>query len=63
MAGHSQYKRTTDRDAYTKGERFIAHLDYKFKAQGGLLPFLKDFAQACAKSFKNGNNPPCALNL
>ena len=43
MAGHSEYKRTTDTDAYDSGARIIAHLDYLFQEQGGFKPFMKYF--------------------
>lgn len=45
MAGHSQYKRTTDRDAYSKGKRFLGYLNKVFADEGkkGLKPFLREF--------------------
>lgn len=43
MAGHSVYKRTTDRNAYSKGARFMGYLDKKFTSKGGLKVFLKKF--------------------
>tara|TARA_R110000868_G_scaffold68518_7_gene202568 strand:+ start:5723 stop:7060 length:1338 start_codon:yes stop_codon:yes gene_type:complete len=43
MAGHSTYQRTTDRDAYTKGMRFIGHLNGKFTSQENFKVFLKSF--------------------
>ncbi len=42
MGAHSQYMRVTDRNAYSKGARFMAHLDYKFKSKGGMKSFAKD---------------------
>src|SRR5690606_32826160 len=44
MAGHSPYQRTTDDAAYSHGERIIGHLDKRFSDQGGMIPFLKEFA-------------------
>ncbi|MBT3586000.1 MAG: hypothetical protein HN509_13925 [Halobacteriovoraceae bacterium] len=43
MAGHSIYRRTTDRAAYSSGAKFMAYLDGKFENQGGLKKFLKEF--------------------
>ena len=45
MAGHSPYKRTTDRDEYSKGKRFLGYLNKLFEDEGkkGLKPFLRDF--------------------
>lgn len=43
MAGHSVYQRTTDRDAYTKGMRFIGHLHDRFKERESFKTFLKSF--------------------
>jgi hypothetical protein len=43
MAGHSIYRRTTDRNAYSKGARFMGFLHGKFSSHGGLKPFLKKF--------------------
>jgi aminopeptidase N len=43
MGAHSQYRRTTDRDAYSKGARFMAYLNYDLKEKGGLRPFLKEY--------------------
>ncbi|MBK24926.1 MAG: hypothetical protein CME70_13080 [Halobacteriovorax sp.] len=45
MAGHSVYRRTTDRNAYSKGARFMGFLDSKFSDAGGLRPFLKKFKE------------------
>ena len=44
MAGHSIYRRHTDRNAYTLGARFIAYLDHKFADQGGMKKFKKELA-------------------
>jgi hypothetical protein len=41
MAAHSNYRRFTDRDAYTKGAKFMAFLDSQLADQGGLKAFLK----------------------
>lgn len=41
MSAHPYYKRTTDRNAYTFGSRFMSYLDGKFKAQGGLKSYLR----------------------
>lgn len=43
MAGHSTYQRTTDRDAYTKGMRFIGFLHKKFEEKESFKVFLKSF--------------------
>lgn len=43
MAGHSVYKRTTDRDAYSRGMKFIGHLDKKFEGKEGFKKFLRSF--------------------
>lgn len=40
MAGNSEYRCYTHGDAYTYGKAFMAHLNYKFKANGGLAAFL-----------------------
>ena len=40
MAAHPAYTRKTDTSAYGFGARFMAFLDNKFKAQGGLKPFM-----------------------
>jgi hypothetical protein len=40
MAANSYYTRKTDRSAYSFGGRFMAYLDGKFAAKGGLKPFL-----------------------
>jgi hypothetical protein len=40
MAAHSQYRRTTDRKAYTQGANFMAYLNHNLKNQGGLIKFL-----------------------
>lgn len=41
MAAHSEYRRSTDRKAYTQGANFMAFLNGKLKNQGGLISFLK----------------------
>lgn len=45
MAGHSTYKRTTDRDAYSKGKRFMGYLNKYFTDEGKkeLKVFLREF--------------------
>lgn len=43
MAAHSQYRRTTDRKAYTQGANFMAFLNKRLENQGGLIVFLADF--------------------
>lgn len=43
MAAHSEYRRTTDRRAYTQGANFMAYLNKRLEAQGGLITFLADF--------------------
>ena len=56
MGAHSQYRRTTDRDAYSKGARFMGYLNYDLKSKGGLRPFLKEyFAKYNQQSFITQN--------
>lgn len=43
MASHSIYQRTTDRNAYTKGMKFIGYLHGKFKERESFKVFLKSF--------------------
>ncbi|OUR99578.1 hypothetical protein A9Q84_00730 [Halobacteriovorax marinus] len=43
MASHSTYQRTTDRNAYSKGMKFIGYLHGKFKEQESFKVFLKSF--------------------
>lgn len=50
MAGHSQYRRYTDMDAYSKGKTFVSHLHYKLQSNGGLTAFLNQLIQT--DSFK-----------
>lgn len=40
MAAHPAYTRSTDTAAYDFGSRFMAFLDNKFAAKGGLKPFM-----------------------
>jgi aminopeptidase N len=40
MAAHEYYTRATDTAAYSFGARFMAFLDGKFAAKGGLKPFM-----------------------
>jgi hypothetical protein len=42
MSAHSQYRRSTDRKAYSQGANFMAYLNHELKAVGGLITFLKD---------------------
>jgi len=42
MAAHSEYRRYTDRNAYTKGANFMAYLNNKLESQGGLTSFLNE---------------------
>jgi hypothetical protein len=41
MSSHPYYTRTTDRAAYSFGERFMSFLDGKTRTKGGLKPFLR----------------------
>lgn len=50
MAGHSVYQRTTDRNAYSKGMRFIGFLHKKFEEKESFKIFLKSFFET--KKFK-----------
>lgn len=43
MAAHSEYARTTDRNAYTKGMRFIGYLHGRFQGQESFKIFLRNF--------------------
>ncbi len=53
MAGHSLYMRETDRDAYSKGARFMGYLDQIFSEKGGLKKFLRDlFEKRLFKPFQ-----------
>ena len=50
IAALGTYNRLTDRRAYDFGSQVMGYFDAKFKAQGGLKPFLKKYAQT--HSFK-----------
>lgn len=54
MGNHGMYTRSTDRLAYSFGERFIALLDGTFSNQGGLKPFLREMI--ATKTFDPINN-------
>lgn len=41
MSTHPYYTRTTDRAAYTFGEKFMRLMDSKLKSKGGLKPFMR----------------------
>lgn len=41
MSSHPYYTRTTDKAAYSFGERFMSFLDGKLKSKGGLKPFMR----------------------
>jgi len=41
MSSHPYYTRTTDRAAYSFGERFMRYLDGKLQSKGGLKPFMR----------------------
>ena len=41
MSAWPYYTRTTDASAYTFGEQFMSYMDGKFRAQGGLKPFMR----------------------
>lgn len=41
MSNWGYYNRTTDASAYTFGAKFMSLMDGKFKAQGGLKPFMR----------------------
>lgn len=45
MSAHPYYTRTTDRAAYSFGERFMSFMDKKLEAQGGLKPFLRHMVE------------------
>lgn len=42
MAAHSQYRRFTDRNAYTNGANFMAYLNNRLESVGGLTLFLNE---------------------
>jgi hypothetical protein len=42
MSSHPYYTRTTDRAAYSFGERFMSYLDGKTRSKGGLKPFMRE---------------------
>jgi len=55
MAAHSTYQRTTDRDAYSKGKRFLGYLNKTFTDEGkdSFKLFLRSFfEQRLFKPFK-----------
>ncbi len=41
MSSHPYYTRSTDRAAYSFGERFMSYLDGKTRSKGGLKPFMR----------------------
>lgn len=51
MASHSEFTRTTDKQAYTKGKDFISYLNFRLKNMGGLKPFLVRLLEE--KKFQN----------
>lgn len=55
MAGHSTYRRTTDRNAYSKGMRFIGFLHNKLKGTESFKVFLKSFFET--RKFKPFKTP------
>lgn len=50
MSNHPYYTRTTDRAAYSFGERFMRFLDSKTSEKGGLKPFLRFMVDKRAKA-------------
>ena len=46
MSSWPYYTRTTDRAAYSFGERFMGYLDGKLQAKGGLKPFMRQMIEA-----------------
>ena len=55
MAGHSVYQRTTDRNAYTKGMKFLGYLHKRFEAKESFKVFLKSFFES--RKFKPFKTP------
>lgn len=49
MAGFSEYKRTTDRKAYSEGAGFMAYLNHELAEQGGLAAFLSGLYENYAR--------------
>lgn len=45
MSSHPYYTRTTDRAAYSFGERFMRLMDGKLKEKGGLKPFMRHMVE------------------
>lgn len=45
LSSHPYYTRTTDRDAYTFGARFMSFMDTKLKDKGGLKPFMRHMVE------------------
>ncbi len=45
MSNHPYYTRTTDRAAYSFGERFMGLMDGKLKSKGGLKPFMRHMVE------------------
>ena len=45
LGGHSVYKRSTDRRAYTLGSAFMGYLDFRLQDFGGLKAFLRGYFQ------------------
>lgn len=45
MSAHPYYTRTTDRAAYSFGERFMSLLDGKLQSKGGLKPFMRHMVE------------------
>ena len=43
MSSHSNYRRYTDRDAYSHGRDFLKHINFRLESLGGLTSFLKGF--------------------
>ncbi len=50
MSAHPYYTRTTDRAAYSFGERFMRYLDHKLSEKGGLKPFMRHMVERRAKA-------------
>ncbi|MCY4554924.1 MAG: hypothetical protein OXF79_00755 [Chloroflexi bacterium] len=44
LGGQCEYDRTTNRQAYTVGRKFLEHLDYVLRKSGGLKKFLRTYA-------------------
>src|SRR5690606_20330699 len=50
MSNRPYYTRTTDRAAYSFGERFMRYMDEKLSLKGGLKPFMRYMVERRSKA-------------